>query len=298
MGIQSNSASADQLHFQTQLLERLHNISPFQPQRSPYNTPSPYAMGPNLLLPPCSGPTVSNLAFTVEDLTILWSINKTINVNLCLFLAHGSATFQNTAQLSPSSASLRVSQANSFSSSPVMAHKLDNYGTDNVDAQHPAFIRPLPCTNADRNVTHSLADVKIKQERTNPQDDIPPIILDPPPQGKRSDNSTAKKAIPSSVAQGSAQDSRSNVSNTKNLATILRSTGPPPSRTTSARLPSRSELMSEVQRTTWARHTTKWLSAVRSYKFMPAQPSALINKANISLEFGIEKKNCPAYISR
>lgn len=59
MGIQSNNASTDQLQFQTQLLERLHNISPFQPQRSPYNTPSPYAMGPSLLLPP-SGPSVSN----------------------------------------------------------------------------------------------------------------------------------------------------------------------------------------------------------------------------------------------
>lgn len=60
MGIQSNNASVDQLQFQTQLLERLHNLSPFQPQRSPYNTPSPYAMGPSLLLPPCSGPTVSS----------------------------------------------------------------------------------------------------------------------------------------------------------------------------------------------------------------------------------------------
>ncbi|XP_014486785.1 PREDICTED: capon-like protein isoform X2 [Dinoponera quadriceps] len=218
MGIQSNNASADQLQFQTQLLERLHNISPFQPQRSPYNTPSPYAMGPSLLLPP-SGPS-------------------------------------NSAQLSPSSASLRVSQANSFTSSPVMAHKLDNLlGTDGMDAQHPAFIRPLPCTN-DRNVAHALADAKVKQERSNPQDDIPPIVLDPPPLNKRSDNSLSKKASTrqSSMAQGMAQDGKNP---TKNLATILRTSGPPPSRTTSARLPSRSDLMSEVQRTTWARHTTK-----------------------------------------
>lgn len=60
MGIQGNNATTDQLQFQTQLLERLHNLSPFQPQRSPYNTPSPYAMGPSLLLPPCGGPTVSD----------------------------------------------------------------------------------------------------------------------------------------------------------------------------------------------------------------------------------------------
>ncbi|EFN86032.1 capon-like protein isoform X2 [Harpegnathos saltator] len=221
MGIQSNNASADQLQFQTQLLERLHNISPFQPQRSPYNTPSPYAMGPSLLLPP-SGPS-------------------------------------NSAQLSPSSASLRVSQTNSFTSSPVMTHKLDNLlGTDGMDAQHPAFIKPLPCTN-DRNVAYALADIKVKQERSNFQDDIPPIVLDPPPLNKRSDNNISKKASTkqNSIAQGTQQDNKNTAQNPKNLATILRTSGPPPSRTTSARLPSRSDLMSEVQRTTWARHTTK-----------------------------------------
>lgn len=220
MGIQGNNTTADQLQFQTQLLERLHNLSPFQPQRSPYNTPSPYAMGPSLLLPPCGGPT-------------------------------------NPAQLSPNSASLRISQPNSFSSSPIMTHKLDNYGTDNSDVHQP-FIKPLPCTN-DRNITHSTADAKIKQERSSVQDitDIPPIILDPPPQGRRSVDTTIKKANPtkqSSTIQG-AHDNKNNAP--KSLATILRSSGPPPSRTTSARLPSRNDLMSEVQRTTWARHTTK-----------------------------------------
>ena len=59
MGMQGNSCSVDQLQFQTQLLERLHNISPYQSQRSPYNTPSPYAMGPNLLVPPNNRPPVS-----------------------------------------------------------------------------------------------------------------------------------------------------------------------------------------------------------------------------------------------
>lgn len=59
IGIQGNSCPADQLQFQTQLLERLHNISPYQPQRSPYNTPSPYTMGPNLVVPPNNRPAVS-----------------------------------------------------------------------------------------------------------------------------------------------------------------------------------------------------------------------------------------------
>ncbi|KAG5335421.1 CAPON protein, partial [Acromyrmex charruanus] len=215
MGIQSNNTAADQLQFQTQLLERLHNLSPFQPQRSPYNTPSPYAMGPSLLLPPCSGPT-------------------------------------NSAQLSPNSASLRVSQPNSFSSSPIMTHKLENYGTDNSDN---AFIKPLPCTN-DKNMAHLSADVKAKQERLDPSE-IPPIILDPPPQGKRTDSMVKKTSTKqNSIIQGT-QDNKNNLQNPRGLATILRSTGPPPSRTTSARLPSRNDLMNEMQRTIWARHTTK-----------------------------------------
>ncbi|XP_011865685.1 PREDICTED: carboxyl-terminal PDZ ligand of neuronal nitric oxide synthase protein isoform X2 [Vollenhovia emeryi] len=218
MGIQGNNTAADQLQFQTQLLERLHNLSPFQPQRSPYNTPSPYAMGPSLLLPPCSGPT-------------------------------------NSAQLSPNSMSLRVSQPNSFSSSPVMTHKLENYGTDISDN---AFIKPLPCTN-DRNATHPPTDVKARQERSNPQDisEIPPIILDPPPQGRRTNNMVKKASTKQSSMAHGVQDNKSNVQSPKGLATILRSSGPPPSRTTSARLPSRNDLMSEMQRTTWARHTTK-----------------------------------------
>nr|XP_012137974.1 PREDICTED: capon-like protein isoform X2 [Megachile rotundata] len=217
IGIQGNS-TADQLQFQTQLLERLHNISPYQPQRSPYNTPSPYAMGPNLLLPPSSRPS-------------------------------------NSAQLSPNSMSLRVSQPNSFSSSPVMTHKVDNYcvNLDGVDSKS-TFIKPLPCSG-EKNNTHLAQEAKGKQDRMNLHDEIPPIVLDPPPQGKRSEV-TAKKAQAKENSNGQGTNNKSQLKQ-KNLATILRTSGPPPSRTTSARLPSRSDLMSEVQRTTWARHTTK-----------------------------------------
>ncbi|CAK9803315.1 Capon-like protein [Anthophora plagiata] len=220
MGLQGNSTTADQLQFQTQLLERLHNISPYQPQRSPYNTPSPYAMGPNLLLPPNSRPS-------------------------------------NSAQLSPSSMSLRVSQPNSFSSSPIMTHKLDNYiGNLESPESKSTFIKPLPCTG-DRNAGQVTQDIKGKQERTNQHDEVPPIVLDPPPQGKRSE-AMAKQHAPvkeKSNCQGPNKKCSPQVQ--KNLATILRTPGPPPSRTTSARLPPKNDLMSEVQRTTWARHTTK-----------------------------------------
>lgn len=132
-----------------------------------------------------------------------------------------------------------------------MAHKLENYGTDSDN-----LIKPLPCTN-DRNVAHSSTDIKAKQERLNPQDfsEIPPIILDPPPQGRRNTDNMVKKV---STKQSAMAHGTQDKNNPKGLATILRSSGPPPSRTTSARLPSRNDLMSEMQRTTWARHTTKW----------------------------------------
>ncbi|XP_076225587.1 carboxyl-terminal PDZ ligand of neuronal nitric oxide synthase protein isoform X2 [Nomia melanderi] len=218
LGIQANSSTTDQLQFQTQLLERLHNISPYQPQRSPYNTPSPYAMGASLLLPPNSRPS-------------------------------------NSAQLSPCSMSLRVSQPNSFSSSPIMTHKPDNYGM-NLETQESksTFIKPLPCTG-DRTAVHLAQELLSKQDRLNVHDEIPPIVLDPPPQGKRSD--TADKQTSAKENSINQSTNNKNPQNQRNLATILRTPGPPPSRTTSARLPSRSDLMSEVQRTTWARHTTK-----------------------------------------
>ncbi|XP_015604334.1 carboxyl-terminal PDZ ligand of neuronal nitric oxide synthase protein isoform X3 [Cephus cinctus] len=213
MGVQPTSNSTDQLHFQTQLLERLHNISPYQSQRSPYTTPSPYPMGPGLLLPPASRPS-------------------------------------NSTQLSPNSMSLRVSQANSFSSSPVMSHKLENYisGLNIIEDEQSAFIKPLPCQGIPGQ---STPDGDVKNQRPILFEEPPPIILDPPPQGKRTEQ--ASKQIRDTLSPGGEKSTQ----NQKNLVNILRTPGPPPSRTTSARLPSRSDLMCQVQRTTWARHTTK-----------------------------------------
>lgn len=151
--------------------------------------------------------------------------------------------------------SLRVSQANSFSSSPVMTHKLDNYvgNSENTELK-TTFIKPLPCTG-EKNTSHVIQETKSKQDRIKLHDEIPPIVLDPPPQGKRSEI-IAKQLSTKENSNGQGLNKKSS-RNQKNLATILRTPGPPPSRTTSARLPPRNDLMSEVQRTTWARHTTK-----------------------------------------
>ncbi|XP_043664951.1 carboxyl-terminal PDZ ligand of neuronal nitric oxide synthase protein-like isoform X1 [Vespula pensylvanica] len=220
MGIQGSNSSTDQLHFQAQLIERLHNISPYQSQRSPYATPSPYTMPHGFLLSPNSRPS-------------------------------------NSAQLSPSSISLRVSQPNSFTPSPVMNHKLDNYRTtttiaENADIQQSSFIKPLPCNVNDQS-SPSIDNNKIKQERYYGQEEIPPIVLDPPPQGKRMDG--IPKEV--SVKQNSQKTNNDKGQAQKKIAAMLRSPGPPPTRTTSARLPPRNDLMSQVKRTTWARHTTK-----------------------------------------
>lgn len=261
LGIQGNSNSADQLQFQTQLLERLHNISPYQPQRSPYNTPSPYSMGPSLLLPPSSRPSVCITSRNSQIIVIKrtkTSTNTAIHSYPSVHDLYYSLirfNLQNSAQLSPSSMSLRVSQPNSFSSSPVMTHKLDNCSV-NLENTEPktTFIRPLPCS-AERSSAHLVQETKGKQDRISLHDEIPPIVLDPPPQGKRSE--IMAKQIPAKENPNGQGSNKKSPQSQKNLATILRTPGPPPSRTTSARLPPRNELMSEVQRTTWARHTTK-----------------------------------------
>ncbi|XP_033223177.1 carboxyl-terminal PDZ ligand of neuronal nitric oxide synthase protein-like isoform X4 [Belonocnema kinseyi] len=227
MGLQGTNNCTDQLHFQTQLLERLHNISPYQLQRSPYTTPTPYAMGPSLLIPQSS--------------------------------RHSLNPFQNSSQFSPGSMSLRVSQANSFSSSPVMSQKMENYTTLGSEMNHTMqeanYTKTLPSDNQKPS-----ADVKSKVRTV--YDEIPPIVLDPPPQRRRNENPPQKKEVQSSrnnmtiQEENEAQNQKSK-EREKKLASVLRTPGPPPSRTTSARLPSRNDLMCQVKRTTWARHTTK-----------------------------------------
>ncbi|XP_066592544.1 capon-like protein isoform X2 [Prorops nasuta] len=195
-GISTSSNSNDQLHFQAQLLERLHNLSPYPHQRSPYATPSPYAMPGGLFLPP----------------------------------THNG-------------------RPATFSSSPVMTRKVDNYASNLEVSDSSAFIKPLPCTN-DRSASSTLE--KTKQENANLHEEETPIVLDSPPQGKRPE-STTKSTLKHNTSQGKSSQAQVQ----KRLVSALRTSGPPPSRTTSARLPPRNDLMCQVQRTTWARHTTK-----------------------------------------
>ncbi|XP_046468253.1 carboxyl-terminal PDZ ligand of neuronal nitric oxide synthase protein isoform X2 [Neodiprion pinetum] len=242
LGSQGFNSSNEQLHFQTQLLERLHNISPYQPQpqRSPYATPSPYPMGTGLLLPP----------------------NNTRQTS--------------STQVSPNSTSLRVSQANSFSPSPVMLHRGENYASSSLESniedqqqQAAAFIKPLPHGLQPQSELH-LDSPRLRIPPTDSQEP-PPIILDPPPPGRRSISKSNGRGnglvrITEGVKTGTEAQAKNEQLESaagkphegqKHLVHFLRTPGPPPSRTTSAKLPSRSEPMSQVQRSAWARHTTK-----------------------------------------
>lgn len=158
---------------------------------------------------------------------------------------------------------MRLSQANSFASSPVMSHKMTVYTSQSEDALSDlhALIKPLPCTlPRQRNSLHFARDTQDSRQQSRASCPPPSTVsLDPAPQGRRPDQKTQDSPRP----QGSpARETRDQGSTDKpipksSLATILRTPGPPPSRTTSARLPPRNDLMSQVQRKTWARHTTK-----------------------------------------
>lgn len=153
--------------------------------------------------------------------------------------------------------SLRVSQANSFTSSPVMSQKMENYivpGSENMN--QPNLTNENNCSKTLPADNRKPIDVK---KVKNVYDEIPPIVLDPPPQGKRNENLSQAQSSRSNLTireENEAQIQKAK-EREKKLASVLRTPGPPPSRTTSARLPPRSDLMGQVKRTTWARHTTR-----------------------------------------
>lgn len=164
-----------------------------------------------------------------------------------------------------------------------MLRRGENYPSSSLESsieeqqnqQQVSFIKPLPGPHGalQTGSTGQLLTTDTDSSRIRiPVTDLepPPIILDPPPPGRRSNVLTENECAEINAKNGARAkndhiDRRgASTSGTgrpkegqKHLVHFLRTPGPPPSRTTSARLPSRSELMSQVQRTTWARHTTK-----------------------------------------
>lgn len=138
-------------------------------------------------------------------------------------------------QMSPGSASLRVSQPSSFSSSPIMPqHEPFRFMEPSDGTTESSFIKPLPCRR------RKSVEREVKATMGNNAEEVPTVMLDAP-SATRQDYE-----IPSELA-----------TKHKNLQSVLKTPGPPPSRTTSARLPPRHDVKTQMQRTTWARHTTK-----------------------------------------
>ena len=139
-----------------------------------------------------------------------------------------------------------------------MSRKTENYATTGQDMnqsmQEVSYTKTMPPDNR-------KASFDVRSKVRTVYDEIPPIVLDPPPQGRRNENQS-RKEVQSSRANATIEEENESQNQKakereKKLASVLRTPGPPPSRTTSARLPSRNDLMSQVKRTTWARHTTK-----------------------------------------
>jgi carboxyl-terminal PDZ ligand of neuronal nitric oxide synthase protein len=163
---------------------------------------------------------------------------------------------QQQTQVSPTQLSYRVSQTPSYASSPVLPQRqrqapLQSDMQPSSEEERAQFIRPL---------SHSGSDSGGRTEEA-PR-------LEPPPSG-------ANKRQQQNRDSGSAQigkKEQNQLASTLSSMVSLRvsgceegaskrgglANGPPfITRSTSEKVPNRSELMSHVQRTAWARHTTK-----------------------------------------
>lgn len=157
---------------------------------------------------------------------------------------------QNTQTQSSPQFNFRVSQASSYTSSPVLPHK----NQESEDGSQ--FIRPLSQAGT---ITTTETDGRTRVLVGSDEDQKDPPRLDPPPP------SGAKKKDPS--YPGKRQDQLAAAFTTLRVSpddremrrpnSGLMQNGPFITRSTSEKVPNRSELMSQVQRTAWARHTTK-----------------------------------------
>ena len=170
--------------------------------------------------------------------------------------------YQLPAQISPTQLGYRVSQASSYSGSPILPQRVATLQTDTQDiSEEPTqFIRPL---------SHSGSESGDVRSRRSAAEDTQTPRLDPPPQGtnKRQQQSQEVKSSPTLAKK----DQNQLAAALSSMVTLRVSgnddgtnrrgglpNGPPfITRSTSEKVPNRSELMSQVQRTAWARHTTK-----------------------------------------
>ncbi|PNF38859.1 hypothetical protein B7P43_G10202 [Cryptotermes secundus] len=164
---------------------------------------------------------------------------------------------QQQTQVSPTQLSYRVSQTPSYTSSPVLSQRprqapLQSDTQATGEEERTQFIRPL---------SHSGSDSGGRAEEA-PRLEPPP----PGPNKRQQQNQDSGSAEISKKEQNQLASALSSmvslrVSGSEESAASRRgglANGPPfITRSTSEKVPNRSELMSHVQRTAWARHTTK-----------------------------------------
>lgn len=152
-------------------------------------------------------------------------------------------------QSSPSQTlNFRVSQPSSYTGSPVMPHRKSE-----VEESH--FIRPLSQAGT-LTTTESDGRTRVIVGSDEELKMVPPR-LDPPPQGNKRNKDIIKQQsqLASALSSLHVTPPDDEIRKSQNLQPQMN--GPFITRSTSEKVPNRSELMSQVQRTAWARHTTK-----------------------------------------
>jgi carboxyl-terminal PDZ ligand of neuronal nitric oxide synthase protein len=168
----------------------------------------------------------------------------------------GLYTPQQQTQTSPTHLGYRVPQTSSYTSSPVLSQRSRQVASQpeiqtSGEEEPTQFIRPL---------SHSGSDSGGRAEET--------LRLDSSPSGI---NKRQQQNQDSGAAQGNKKDQNQLAATLSSMVSLRvsggedstsrrggLSNGPPfITRSTSEKVPNRSELMSQVQRTAWARHTTK-----------------------------------------
>ncbi|XP_016657192.1 capon-like protein isoform X2 [Acyrthosiphon pisum] len=160
---------------------------------------------------------------------------------------YAPAAHQQQSSTSPTLINCRPSPQPSYSASPVAGRSTS--GADCCGTANDGIIKPL---SDDRQVT-VVVDDRTAGEPSPPSPHHPeppePTVLSPPPPGKL--QKSLLKVSSSSTGGGGGAGRAAG----KKTATVLGNG--PITRSTSEKVPNKSNLMSQVHRTTWARHTTK-----------------------------------------
>lgn len=162
---------------------------------------------------------------------------------------HLFAPPQHQPQPSVSPTINRVSQASSYCASPVTNRSTS--GDSVTCCGNDGIIKPLSDDHQHQQQQHQqqqMVTVVVDRTAEDPPPEPAPTVLSPPPPGKQ-------KSLLKVSSGGGGSSSKPGGGGRKTTTVVGNG---PITRTTSEKVSNKSNLMSQVQRTTWARHTTKW----------------------------------------